>query len=71
MLEKVKDTPRNLANFYGDVKIELKKVTWPNKKEVSGTTLVVIITVFFFGIYLFLVDTLLKRAVNSIFAFFG
>ena len=71
MLEKVKDTPRNLANFYGDVKIELKKVSWPNKKEVSGTTLVVIITVFFFGIYLFLVDTLLKRAVNSIFEFFG
>ena len=56
--------------FYGDVKTELKKVTWPSKKEVYGTTLVVIITVFFFGIYLFLVDIVLKNLVSQVFDFF-
>ncbi len=70
MLEKVKDAPRNLVAFYGDVKTELKKVTWPSKKEVYATTLIVIITVFFFGIYLFVVDFFLQNIVQRIFGFF-
>ncbi len=70
MLEKVKEVPKNLVGFYGDVKTELRKVTWPSHKEVRGTTLVVIITVFFFGCYLFLVDFVLRNTVRSIFAFF-
>ena len=70
MLEKVKDAPRNLVTFYGDVKTELKKVTWPSKKEVYATTLIVIITVFFFGIYLFVVDFFLQNIVQRIFGFF-
>ncbi|MDA2927923.1 preprotein translocase subunit SecE [Acidobacteria bacterium AH-259-G07] len=70
MLEKVRDAPKNLITFYGDVKTELKKVTWPSKKEVYGTTTVVIITVFFFGLYLFLVDQLLRNMVSRIFQFF-
>ena len=71
MLEKVKEAPRNLITFYGDVKTELKKVTWPSKNEVYGTTLVVIVTVFFFGVYLFLVDILLRNGVQQIFRFFS
>ena len=70
MLEKVREAPKNLVNFCGDVRTELKKVTWPSKKEVYGTTVVVIVTVFFFGIYLFLVDILLQNAVSSIFEFY-
>ncbi len=71
MLEKVKEAPRNLITFYGDVKTELKKVTWPSKKEVYSTTMVVIVTVFFFGVYLFLVDILLRNSVQQIFSFFS
>ncbi len=70
MLEKIKETPRNLADFYGGVKTELKKVTWPGKDEVYGTTVIVIITVFFFGFYLFAVDWVLSHVVDSILAFF-
>ena len=70
MLEKVKETPKNVAVFYGDVKTELRKVTWPSKKEVYGTTAVVIFTVFFFGAYLFAVDTMLRNVVNTIFDYF-
>lgn len=70
MLEKLKDAPGRMANFYGDIKAELRKVTWPSKKEVYGTTIVVLVAVFFFGIYLFLVDTLLQAIVNRIFSFF-
>ena len=71
MLEKVKGAPKNLAVFYSDVRTELKKVTWPSKREVYGTTLVVFITVFFFGLYLFVVDLLLRNGVEEIFRIFS
>jgi len=60
MLEKLQQLPSRTVSFYGDVKSELRKVTWPGKKEVYGTTIVVIVTVFFFGFYLFLVDSFLQ-----------
>ena len=60
-----------MITFYGDVKTELKKVTWPSKKEVYGTTLVVIVTVFFFGLYLWVVDIVLRSGVQQIFQFFS
>ena len=62
MLQKI----RQLGGFYNDVRAELRKVTWPGKKEVYSTTTVVIVTVFFFGVYLFLVDAGLQRAVQFI-----
>ncbi len=62
MLQKIKQ----LGGFYNDVRSELRKVTWPGKKEVYNTTSVVIVTVFFFGVYLFLVDAVLQRAIKAI-----
>ena len=47
---------KQILEFLREVKAELKKVTWPNRKEVINTTTVVIVTVFFFGTYLSLVD---------------
>lgn len=45
---------KRFVNFLKDVRAELKKVTWPSRQEVRGTTVIVIITVIFFGFYLFL-----------------
>jgi preprotein translocase subunit SecE len=70
MLEKITGFPKKVSGFYGDVKSELKKVTWPARNEVYGTTIVVLAAVFFFGIYLFLVDQVLQAAVQRIFNFF-
>ena len=70
MLEKLSKAPRNLIHFYGDVKSELRKVTWPRKKEVYGTTFVVIVTIFFFGVYLAVVDFILGKGVDWILATF-
>ncbi len=39
-----------------EVRGEFKKVTWPPRREVYGTTIVVVITVFFFGFYLYGLD---------------
>jgi len=56
--------PRKIAElrtFFGEVKSELKKVTWPSKAEVYSTTIVVILTTVFFGFYLFGLDFILTR----------
>jgi preprotein translocase subunit SecE len=43
-------------SFLGEVRAELRKVTWPSRKEVYQTTLVVIATSVFFGFYLWALD---------------
>jgi len=53
--------------FLLEVRSELKKVTWPSRKEVSSTTLVVIATSIFFGFYLWGLDLALSRALSFAF----
>ena len=45
--------------FLSEVRNELKRVTWPSQKEVYATTVVVIATSVFFGLYLFALDQML------------
>ena len=57
--------------FLAEVRNEMKRVTWPSQKEVYATTVVVILTSVFFGLYLFGVDLLLSTAVQKVFQRFG
>ena len=84
-IEQVKPTPvrsggegggittwwTNTRTFLTEVRNEMRRVTWPSRKEVWATTVVVIITSAFFGLYLFFMDVLLNAAVNWIFTTFG
>ena len=47
-------------SFLGEVRTEIGKVTWPNRNEVRGTTIIVLITVFFFGFYLYGLDVVMS-----------
>jgi preprotein translocase subunit SecE len=47
-----------LGQFYHDVKLEMRKTSWPTRNEVWSTTTVVLIAVIFFGFYLWGVDSL-------------
>jgi preprotein translocase subunit SecE len=58
-------------DFLTEVRNEMKRVTWPSRKEVYATTLVVILTATFFGLYLFGVDLALNSLVQQIFQRFG
>ena len=53
--------------FLSEVRGELKKVTWPSRKEVYSTTLVVIGTSIFFGFYLWGLDIVFSRALSVVF----
>jgi len=57
---------KRFVNFLKDVRSELKKVTWPTKQEVYGTTIVVIIAIFFFGFYLFFWDIVFSWLIAQI-----
>jgi preprotein translocase subunit SecE len=62
--EKIKGWVDRVTVFYQDVRSEMKKVSWPARQEVFGTTLVVIVSVFFFGVYLWAVDYVLQSGLN-------
>jgi preprotein translocase subunit SecE len=57
--------------FLSEVRNELKRVTWPSRKEVYATTIVVIVTSIFFGVYLFAVDFGVNSLVQWVFRSFG
>lgn len=59
-----------LKSFFTDVRLEMKKVSWPSRKEITGTTIVVLFAVFFFGFYLGLLDVGFSRLVQKILHFF-
>jgi preprotein translocase subunit SecE len=82
MLDNVKDAPSkamegvtgwfgNLRNFLVEVRNELKRVTWPSRKEVYATTVVVIATSVFFGVYLWGLDQFFETSVVRLFQYFG
>jgi preprotein translocase subunit SecE len=65
LVTKVKAWPQRAKSFYGDVRTEMRKVTTPSRKEVQGTTTVVIITVVLFAIYFWIIDNLLNLSLGQ------
>ena len=61
----------NSRSFVAEVRNETRRVTWPTRTEVYATTVVVILTSSFFGLYLWGLDLAFDRIVNWIFRQFG
>ena len=68
---RVASWPEKIKTFYNDVRMEMKKVTTPSLKEVQATTVVVIVTVFIFGLYFWLVDFVIGRGIDFVFRSLG
>ena len=45
-----------MTQFLRDVRAEMKRVSWPSVREVKNTTIITLVAVIFFAVYLFLVD---------------
>ena len=56
------------VQFLREVQAELKKVTWPNRKQTAGATVVVIVLVFIIAAFLGLVDVTLSKLVQIVLA---
>lgn len=78
MLDSLKESPEHVSGwvsrarrFLADVRAELGRVTWPTRREVWATTLVVILVSLLIGVFLYVVDLALSAAVSWMFARVG
>ena len=78
MLDNLKESPEQVVGWFGrarrflaEVRSELSRVTWPSRREVWATTVVVILTSMLFGIYLYLIDVTLSAFVKWAYTRFG
>ena len=67
---RMREFPQRTKSFYNDVRTEMKKVSSPSRKEVQSTTLVVVITVFIFGLYFWLVDNAIGKGIDYLYTYF-
>jgi preprotein translocase subunit SecE len=61
--------PDKTKDFLGDVRAEARRVTWPNLSQIRSTTIVVILTVFFFGVYFGILDWVFNNVVRRLLRF--
>ena len=78
MLDNLKESPEHVSGWFArarrflvDVRAELGRVTWPTRREVWATTVVVILISVFFGLYLWFVDLVLSALQVWVFERFG
>ena len=55
-----------ITEFLNDVKLELRKVSYPTRSETMGSTTVVIVLVVIVSLFLALTDLLLVRLLGKI-----
>jgi len=55
------------VEFIRDVRKELRVVSWPSRSELTGTTVVVLVAIFFFAFYLFVVDAMVGTGMDHLF----
>jgi preprotein translocase subunit SecE len=56
------------VDYFNDVRTEMKRVTWPSKQEVYGTTVMVIITTFLFAGYFAICDWIFSSSITRLLA---
>jgi preprotein translocase subunit SecE len=66
-MKPIKEWWPALREFFSVVWVEMKKVSWPGRPEVVGTTVVVIVACFLFGFYLFVIDNGLSWMIDKLF----
>jgi preprotein translocase subunit SecE len=70
MAQEKKNYIDSTRDYIESLRAEMRKVSWPNRKQVESTTAVVIVSVFAFAAYFEVVDTVLGRGVKGIMQFF-
>ena len=65
--QKALSFPARAKEYFQDLQMEMRRVTWPSWKQVRATTMVVIIAVFAFAGYFLLVDIVIGRSVTKLF----
>jgi preprotein translocase subunit SecE len=59
--------PARVKDYFEELQLEMKRVTWPSWTQVRATTGVVIFAVFAFAAYFSVVDTVVGRGIQKLF----
>ena len=62
---------KKVANYLGEVRTELKRVNWPTSSTLTSFTLVTIVTIAFFTIFIFGMDFSFKNTLINLLSFGG
>jgi preprotein translocase subunit SecE len=62
---------RRLLQFLKEARLEFKKVSWPNRKEIIGSTTLVIVVSVISGLFLGLLDVIFFQSVYGLIHLFG
>jgi preprotein translocase subunit SecE len=71
VVTKAASWPTRTKDYFEELQLEMKRVTWPSWKQVRATTGVVIFAVFAFAAYFAVVDTLVGRFIQKLFDTFA
>ena len=71
VVSKPKQWWLSTREFFHDTQSEMKKVTWPTRNEVVGTTVVVIAATLVFALFLWGCDLVFYKAIDFLFTRFG
>jgi len=69
-ISKAVSWPQQTRSYIDEVKAEMRRVSWPNWKQVRATTGVVIAATFLFAAYFFVVDNIVNSIVTRIIKYF-
>ncbi len=58
---------KKVMQFIEDVRVEMRKVVWPEREELINSTIVVIVISGLFTIFIFLTDTIVSKIVNLLY----
>ncbi len=67
----IADSWNKVTSFFTETRSELKKVTFPPRKEVIATTIVVLIASIVFAFFLWISDMVIVKAYESVLRAFG
>ena len=70
-IQRASGWPVRMKNYFEELQMEMRRVTWPSWKQVRATTLVVIAAVFAFAAYFFVVDDIVGSAINKLITSFS
>jgi preprotein translocase subunit SecE len=69
--QKAASWPREIKDYFDELHMEMKRVTWPPWKQVRATTIVVIVAVFAFAAYFMVVDAVVDAGIQKVFKTFS
>jgi preprotein translocase subunit SecE len=62
---------KKMRAFLAEVRAEMKKVTFPSRNEVVAASVVVVVTSFIFGVFLYAADFVIVQIYSGILEVFG